>query len=344
MPTAYHVVHYRKFSQGDGSHRSTLEDLCRAALGQTDATGHALWIRASDRLQDLGSIDGRQLLLNKVADLSSAVFGEICLAEAKGLQALLQLNKQQVALSDLTTAEVYELNERGAPQGSQFIRGMAYWLTIGDHVLFVKTSAMTADLLRSHLSWLLKDRCSVLGADSVVKLQAEFDKAVAPDIGDIRNLRVKGATNARMVINTDEGAADRTVRTAKTVADKFAEFSQAIPIIEAILGKARTKSLVDSLGPDEHLAVEAQVRVRGRRTEASKAKLREVANDLADLTDGEIRVQGKDGQTSNGDAILRTTMPFDLPHEGANLLDFNNVADQLQEVYSRFVRDGKIPK
>ena len=35
-------------------------------------------------------------------------------------------------------------------------------------------------------------------------------------------------------------------------------------------------------------------------------------------------------------------MPFDLVSEGASLLEFNNVADQLQEVYNRFVKDGLI--
>lgn len=35
-------------------------------------------------------------------------------------------------------------------------------------------------------------------------------------------------------------------------------------------------------------------------------------------------------------------MPFVLPHEGGTLLDFDNVADQLQKVYSRFVEDQKI--
>ncbi len=38
------------------------------------------------------------------------------------------------------------------------------------------------------------------------------------------------------------------------------------------------------------------------------------------------------GKVSDDDAILRTKMPFDLPHEGSNFLDFENVADQLQEV------------
>jgi len=70
--------------------------------------------------------------------------------------------------------------------------------------------------------------------------------------------------------------------------------------------------------------------------------MHELASELADMTDGKVQVEGRDGKVSNDDAILRTKMPFDLPHEGSNFLDFANVADQLQEVYSRFMTDGKI--
>ena len=55
-----------------------------------------------------------------------------------------------------------------------------------------------------------------------------------------------------------------------------------------------------------------------------------------------MRIQGSDGVVSGGDAILRTRMPFSVEHEGSSFLDFDNVADQLQEVYRRFVQDGKI--
>ena len=85
------------------------------------------------------------------------------------------------------------------------------------------------------------------------------------------------------------------------------------------------------------------MKVRGRRTEQSKAQMQGIANDLADLDDAKVQIEGKDGRVTDGDAILRTRMPFNLPHEGSNLLEFDNVADQLQEVYSRFVKDRKLP-
>ena len=128
MPTSYHMVHYRKFEVKSGSvDGKTFEQLCRSALNQTDAGGTALTERAEDRVFPLGDEYGGQILLNRVADLQSAVFGELCFVEQKGLQALLQLKASKQQLSDLTLAEVFNLEERHAPNGSQFVRGLAYW-------------------------------------------------------------------------------------------------------------------------------------------------------------------------------------------------------------------------
>lgn len=344
MATSYHMVHYRRFSaQAGGQRLAKLDTLCRNALSQVDASGTALWQRAQDRVYALTAPDGRQIVLNKVADLASAVFGEMCLIQDGGFQALLELRASQVQLSNLTVAEIFSLNERSAPQGSQFVRGMIYWLAIGDHLFFVKTQSMTADHLKDYLGWLLANRTGALPAGSTFNLQAEFDRAqFAGDIGDIRSLRVSGGAAPMTVAPAQPPTEGGVVATARRVADRFVEFAQAVPVVEALFGQTRTQSLLDSLGPDEYLAVDASVKVRGRRTAQSREKLKQIANDLADMTEGKVQIEGKDGKVSDEDAILRTRMPFSLAHEGSNFLEFDNVADQLQEVYSRFVHDGKI--
>lgn len=343
MSATYHMVHYRRFEADPTELKGrTLEDLCRAALNTDNGTS-TLWKRPENRVFDVGDGDGRKIFLNKVADLSSAVFGEMCLAQAHDLQALLNMQPSDVKLSDLTTATVYNLDEREAPKGSQFIRGLAYWLAIGNHVFFVKTHSMTPDLVRSYLDWLLKTRGSVIATHIELVLNAQLDKTKsAGDIGDIRSLRVSGKAAPQMAVVLPEDLEAREVRTSRRIADKFAEMQQAVPIVEALFGKNRSDSLVESLGPDEYLAVDASVKVRGRRTEKSRTKLQSIANDIADASDAKVQIEGKDGRIVDGDAILRTRMPFHLPHEGSNLLEFDNVADQLQEVYSRFVKDGKI--
>lgn len=344
MATAYHMVHYRKFdtpgTKLDGKH---LESLCRSALGVATAGGLSLWERAEDRLYDLADAEKRQIILNSVADLSGVIFGEIRLVQSGDLQALLELKASKVKLSNVTTAEIYKLGERQAPKGSQFIRGMAYWMAIGNHLLFVKTQSMTAPFIQSYLEWLLKVGTDTLPPDAVIDLQSDFDRSqVAGDIGDIRNMRVSGfAAPVTTIADTAENDG-KVVQTSRKIADKFVQFGQAIPIVEALFGKAKADSLVESLGDQEYLAVDAAVKVRGKRTEKSRAKMREIAGSLDDMTDAKVQVEGVDGKLSDGDAILRTRMPFNRPYDGSNLLEFDKVADQLQEVYVRFVKDGKI--
>jgi len=342
MSTAYHMVHYRRFETDMGQlNGKTLESLCRESLNTNNGVS-ALWERPEDRVFDMGAGDNRKIFLNKVADLSNAVFGEMCLAQAKDLQALLNMKPSKVRLSDLTMATVYDLDEREAPKGSQFVRGLAYWLAIGNHFLLVKTQAMTLELVKLYIDWLLKSRGAVVDSAFSFDLNAEFDKTLmAGDIGEIRNLRVTGRS-APQIINFEATTEKREVKTSRSIADKFAEMKQAVPILNVLFGEARTESFIKSLGPEEYLAVEASVKVRGRRTEESRRKFQAIANDLADESEAKVQIEGRDGQITDGDAILRTRMPFHLPYEGSNLLEFDNVADQLQEVYIRFVKDGKI--
>lgn len=342
MSTAYHMVHYRRFDADEKALKGkTLEVLCREALNTENGTSK-LWARPEDRVFDVGDGEGRRIFLNKVADLSDAVFGEMCLAQAKDLQALLKMEPSEVELSDLTTATVYDLEESEAPTGSQFIRGLAYWLAIGNHILFVKTHSMTPEFVRLYIDWLLKTRGAVIDPSLGFELNAEFDPtATAGDIGEIRNLRVSGKS-APQAISIPGEPETKEVKTSRRIADKFAQMQQAVPIVEALFGKKQTDSLVESLGPEEYLAVEASVKVRGRRTEESRKKFQAIANDLADESDAKVQIEGKDGRIVDGDAILRTRMPFNLPFQGSNLLEFDNVADQLQEAYARYVKDGKI--
>jgi hypothetical protein len=191
MASAYHMVHYRYFKP-HGKAGSTLEVLCRGALDSQNSAV-ALWQRVNDRVFDVPDVQNRKIVLNKVADLASAVFGEMCLLQSDGFQALLELTANNVQTSSITTAQIFNLQERSAPQNSQFIRGMIYWLAIKNHVFFVKTQSMTAEYLRQYLDWLLKVRSSALPATATLELQAEFDRSqVAGDIGEIRSLKVSG--------------------------------------------------------------------------------------------------------------------------------------------------------
>lgn len=273
MSSVYHVVNYRKFEcSGFDSEQTDFEKLCRSALSTKDASQVELWHRAADRLYEIPAGDGKRIILNRVVDLEQAVFGELCLVQEKDLQALLELKKVTVKLSDISTAEVFNLNERLPPPDTQFVRGMGYWFAIGNHLFFVKTHSMNAEYVHDYLKWILRSLTKVFPITGDINFTAAFDPSeIKGDIGVIKSLRVSGkaAPNFNVTVAEDasEGKENVVRSTVRKITDKFVQFQQAIPVIEALLGKEKAESLVDSLGKDEYLAVDASVKVRGRRTE-----------------------------------------------------------------------------
>ncbi|WP_298328803.1 hypothetical protein [Asticcacaulis sp.] len=344
MATSYHVVHYRHLESTDKT--INLEASLRAAFNTTGQTQEALWMRIGDRLYNLpNDKDERSLLVNRASDLTSAVFGEICLIQKHDLQAMLKLQESVLKISATTTVKAYDLEDREAPSGLKFIRGMAYWMVIKNHLFFVKTQAMGAELIASYFDWLLKDRTGVMAPSIAFMLQAQIDQsAVSGDLGEIRSLKVKTSSGTKLKIIPDEADEVKFTETdySKHVKSSTVADGTALSIFENIFGSKQAESLAESLGPKEELIADTSFRIKGRRTNESRKRMKDIVNAAADTDLGEIRVEGKDFKMSHGDAILRTTMPFDQPYDGSNLLEFDNVADQLTKVYKRFVEDGKI--
>lgn len=346
MATAYHMVHYRRFkATGENIPDSSLDVLCRMALDTKNDKGQPLWLRVSDRVMSNSKSSGK-VVLNRVADLSSAVFGEMFFVQNKGLQAFLQNTVKNQKLSSITTAQIYEFEERKAPENSQFLRGLAYYLVVGDHLFYVKTQSFNSDYIGEYINWLLQSNSETLSKELILSFQAEFDKTKTGknDIGDIKSLRVVGKSTSMVATpEPNQEVIEKSERTVmRKVRDKFVEAGSALAYARLILGPEKAESLVESLGPEESLVANASLSVRGRRTVESRNKLRELASELADASDNKIQIEGKDGKISDGDAILRTKMPFHIEDEDTNFLDFHNVADQLQKVYHRFVEDGLI--
>ena len=338
----YHKVHYRRIEAKAGE--LSFEQLCREALEAMDSHGQALSMRPDDRVMSVSDGDvQKQVLMNRVADLTTAVFGEICLVLPNDLQAMLRRSTKQLKLSNKSVATVFDLSEAHAPANSQFILGTAYWLSIGNNLFFIQLNALSSRFVQSYLEWLVKSVAAKRGVVRTVEsflVDVDVSKTGDKGIGEIKNLRISGSSPRGLPVSVDGDEKKRP--TSRRVKSEHQVSALAMPLVEAILGKQRAKSLADSLGPNEYLSASGEVRVSGSRTEQSRERIRKIAHEIADTADAEVTVEGKDGKIKSGDFILRTDMPFAPPVEGGTLLDFDNVADQLQKVYERFVEDKKI--
>jgi len=347
------MVHYRSFTVPKGS-PETLESLCRSALAEK-RDDQELWRRPADRVLTI-SEEGkpeRQFLMNRVADLSSAMFGEVCAANDHDLQAMLKMDTRTEALTGVAETVFFDLAEAHAPDGSRFIRGIGYWFAIGNNLFFITLQSFTAKQLSTYLAWLIgqvAESKKVPLTDDVFQLELDVS-VIGPDsVGRVKKLRIRGNSPMGLAVDVpsiEDSPADGTPvrkrrRYARKVRREHAHHERAMDIARAALGPANAESLLSSLGPDEYVAAEAEISIRGTRTDATLENVKRIASAISDETDAHIEVEGSMGKIRDGDAILRMRMPFEIANEGGTLLDFDNVADQIQKVYSRFVEDGKI--
>ncbi|QFQ88233.1 hypothetical protein F8A10_11995 [Paracoccus kondratievae] len=352
MSVSYHMVHYRTFA-AKGQQIGSLEEGCRLALSGKDREAKPLWLRPADRIMlessANGDFTGRRFLMNRVADLKTAIFGEVCCVHEKDLQALLRLEAQTKALTDETDTAFFDLSEAEAPNGTHFIRGIGYWLAVGDHLFLITLQTVTPKQIIEYLAWLI----SVFGPPGTVitsdLFKIELDAAVLGEdsVGQVRSLKIKGNSpkGIKVPVETGEMAASAVPQRksySRRVRAEHKTHSAAMRIVEAVLGPDQVNRLVRSLGPEEYIAAEAEIRVKGARTEATLKNVKEIASAIADETDAHVEIEGKFGKIKDGDAILRMRMPFAVSNEGGTLLDFDNVAEQIQKVYLRFLEDGKI--
>lgn len=338
------MVHYREFQPSGLTTTETLESLIRHRLSAKGGSGLPRWESISDRLMTPeNGTTGFELVLNRVADLSSAIFGEMCLVHRNGLQTLLQLKAKKHQLSTITLAEIYDILESGAPEGTRYVRGLCYFLVIKNHFFFVRTQSLNEEHIQAYVDWLLRTIVGAIPPQAVTALEARIDPSIsAKDIGEIKALRVSGPAFPQMSVAPINDTQSKERATTRKVADKFVQFEKAFALAKTLLGETEAVALAESLGPKERLVVDASVKIKGTRTENSKAKLKELAKSLDTITEGKITVEGKDGKIIDKSLVLRTNMPFIIDHDGSSLLEFDNVADQMQKVYARFVEDGKI--
>lgn len=329
----YFDVHYRQ-AKHSGTSFASLQQAVIAALGAQNSAGESLWLRPDDRIMQIAGTNDEKLLFNTPADAAVGVAGELCLFRKGAVQPALEFTEKTVSTSSLSTAKIYKILEEKAPDNREFITGVCYWLVLDDHVLFVTLRGFPKDFLRAFFEWLLA------GVGMKPALDAALDPAEVGDIGRVSKFVVRGASGQPRFSATP-AATDGEMKVRK--GRGAVPWDKTEDAIALTIGEPGLDQLKGSLGKRNRLFAETEWGVLGPRTKKLKETLTQLATELADSHDGDVSIQGKDGEIKNGNAFLKAKMPFEVEGEGHYLLDFGDVVNQLSEVYERFAKDNKLP-
>lgn len=340
-------IHYRRLSRHDDNFpAATLSDRISAALNAAAPDGTLIKNKVRHRLSEVPGQPGYQRALNNYDIGNNYVFGTTCLFAPGQMQALLRLDIDEAQPGLAEVLEAYEIAESAAPAGHEYLHGLSYWLALDDHFYQIQHATLQVGAMENYLTWLLQEKSGVLQAAEYVELQAVFDQAQLGD-DEPTFIQVGG-----IVPETIRAEAPRP---APAIAPEVVEveerehlgggmlgWAKGKEILEDLYGEMRAQQLLDAVPDEAALEVSVNIGFRSKKRKLQKAFMRELAQGLRNLPDGEVTVRTKNGTSKGQDARLFLDMGVQRISDRSSLLRLDHARDQMLEVHRRLLHDGKI--
>ena len=330
MPaTRYATVHYRKLASEEELPMPLAEAIASALMVPEDGIQYGeSW---SQRVETMQTDPPQSRFINNVHSDGPTIFGTMCAYTSTQMQALIRTSAQ--------TRDV-DISDAPAPQGNDYLHGIAYWLIIGNHCYVVQHPRVTSKALEEYLTWLLHKTSFIQTTQDII-LRSDFDLAsVGGDPDDIVGLQIGGLVPETVV--GDDRMTTSEVEVRRSLSEMKATFSAAKEVIASMVGELRAAKIIDDVPSGAALDVTVDIGYRSKRRKIDRSMLQDIGMQLRNLSDGEVKVRGRNGSTHGDDARLHMKMPFKLVRENSSLLDLDHCRSQLRKVHDRFAEDGKI--
>lgn len=346
MTTKRCKVHYRQLQREVGQFPAdTLSDVIAKALAKSIA-GETIGSIPNQRVADVpGAPEYRRLLLHSHVEPGNT-FGTMCLFAPGQQQAFLQLAAAAEHGGLEEALRQWEIKERAAPQGHEYLHGISYFLAIGDHFYQVQHIAIQAKAAEEYLTWLLRDKAQVIAPAHYVALKSVFDRA---QVGtDLTSIEIGGLVPETVVHpepDFERAAPPQAVDVVEreSLGERAAStFDKGIKILQELLGPVETDRIIAAMPAEASLEVKVNIGYRARKTKLRKEVMANLEAGLRNIPDGEIRARGPGGQIKGDDARLSMDMGIKLLSETSGLLDLEHVRDRMLEVHRRFLDDDKL--
>jgi len=336
------TVHYRKFDQNSVANGAELEVLLKTALGTKTEGKLTFREDAKSREFDVARDAGLKRISLYITEETAYIFGTILLYSPRERIPVLYESRIGEAHGSLDEEmKKYEVGEKALDEGTDYLKGISYWLVRGDHLFVVQHVGIQTHAYEEYFSDFLRAAKLHDSEDNII-LKLSFNKNLAGgDLGDLKSVEIGGVL-ARHPEATTVIAAESITEENITVGRERAGFSKAESVIKAIFSPLDADNIIQNIPGDAELEVDVRFGYRTKKRTASRATLDQIAVAARHLPDGQIRAVGSRGKADGDDLRLSANMSFEPLRDSSGLLSLGDARDKLLTVYQRFVEDGMI--
>jgi hypothetical protein len=260
------------------------------------------------------------LLLNYFDPQDKFFFGEIVRFEPGADLPLVNMR---------ASAKSYNLTQAKAPEGHEAIRGLYYFMAIGDHVLVLEGD-LSSSRAEKYLTWLLKDKAKLVADSTQLFLDAEIQAQTADmQLKEIETVVLR----PRPISESTAEVVERTTGQARLDVSGTNTFEV---LRAAGFDETGIHNLIENK-TDVQLTLELKFKSERRR---QALKLDDASRLLRNVPDDELTLVGPGGRQKGG-RLVKLAHPAQIKLIGS-LLETQDVARALYEAYSYFLNNGYI--
>ncbi len=342
MPKVTKRVHYRRFDPNqNGWSKGNLQSMLTSALGNRVASGLTVNDDWSARTLPVPGEPQLKRFAHNITVAPTDIAGTLCLFSPDDWAPVLIREGAASAHKSLDEAlREVEIAERPPLEGEDYLRGVAYWLVVNDHLFVVQHTSIQTKAFEEYFKMLF-DMTGVTTEGETFGLKAVFNKTVVGgDLEEIMAVEVGGILSHGLpeIISTEA----KIIEEQETIGRTTSRFDKALDVLKAVFGEPDAERILRDIPQEAELEVDVRFGYKTRRRGVSRAALADIARSARNLPDGEVTAFGKDGKQIGDDLRLSLPMPFELLREHGALLDLEDARTQLMRVYQRFIEDGKI--
>jgi hypothetical protein len=229
--------------------------------------------------------------------------------------------------------KAYNLTQAKAPEGHEPIRGVLYFMAIGNHVMVLESDLATGRA-ETYLSWLLSELTPTVPKGTHIILVAELSaQGGATQLSQVEEVvfRPRPVSAA----DPDFGAHVAPVTVGSTSRD-VAETNTFEVLRAAGLDDTDLQNLVQS---ETKIEVVLQIKFKGQRKRRPLG-IEDANRLLRNVPEDQVTLIGPGGRQKAG-RILKLSYPANVERSGT-LFVTNDVARALYEGYKYFVSNGYI--
>lgn len=315
-------IQYRRFVPTVGG-AGDLHRYITTALGEVvdaksrrDTTKHRI-----TEIEDKGSA-----VLNRIDEFANWHFGEL---------ALFNPGQGVPVIVDREDATVLDLKQMALQQGQYLIKGIIYYISCGEHVVFIQPPNVSIGILRSYLEWLVCVNGPKLPVPLNLETLVHVTGEAAPKIASI-GIRAKSRL-------TTVGEHPMRVEDVKEVRDAgkatSTSTSAALDMARAAGMSSEDLQLLASLAEDGELVADLRLKLikKGRVVKFDRLKASDLLNDQENDT---IAFYGENGKYKG--ELTRLRYSGAKVQTSGEFLDPDDCRRALIEAYNFFRNNGHI--